>query len=112
MAPKAGMERTSGGVMRRVPEITICATFVALGSFTARAPVSVAKAEIGLTPLQSWQLAQAPSNTSLPRESTVTGPTLCEESAGGARVAGRSDDATAGILRREVTTARTSSGAM
>jgi hypothetical protein len=40
------------GVNRRVPEITICATLVALGSLTARVPDIVAKGDIALTPVQ------------------------------------------------------------
>jgi hypothetical protein len=35
-----------------VPEITIWTTLVALGSLTAHAPVSVAKGEIELSPVQ------------------------------------------------------------
>src|SRR5882757_9823998 len=52
------------------PERTTCATLVAVGSFTAHAPVSVAKGVIGLAPVQPWQLAHAPSKTALPRGSS------------------------------------------
>ena len=82
-----------------MPEITICATLVAAGSFTAQAPVSVAIGETVLSPLQPWQLTQAPSNTILPRASAVT-PSLCEAGAGGAVVAGRSGEGVGGTLRR------------
>ena len=88
-----------GGVCRTVPEITICATLVAVRSFTARVPAIVAKGESGLTPVQSWQLAQASWNTFLPRASAVAAPALGEGGAGGAMVAGRSGEATAGTLR-------------
>ena len=46
------MEMMPAGACRIVPEITICATFVAVGSFTAREPLIVANCEIGLTPVQ------------------------------------------------------------
>ena len=57
MLPKAGIETTPFGSCRMVPEITIWATLVAVGSLTARLPAIVAKGEIRLTPVQSWQLA-------------------------------------------------------
>src|SRR5476651_2528603 len=97
--PNAGIE-TAPSVCRLVPEMTICATLVALGSLTAQAPVSVAKGEIELSPVQPWQLTQAPSNTILPRGSGVPPPSLCEAGAGGAAVAGRSVDAVGGTVRR------------
>jgi hypothetical protein len=87
-------------VCRLVPEITIWATLVAPGSLTAHAPVSVAKGEIELSPVQPWQLTQAPSNTIFPRGSGVLPPSLCDAGAGGASVAGKSADAIAGTLRR------------
>ena len=71
MLPKAGMESAPGGICRLVPEITICATLVALGSLTARTPVSVASGESALWPVQPWQLTQAPSKTILPRTSVA-----------------------------------------
>src|SRR6202158_818752 len=101
----------SFGVCRLVPEITICATFVAPGSFTAQAPVSVANGEIELSPVQPWQLTQAPSNTILPRASAVLPPSRCDAGAGGAELAGRSGEAVAGTVRRYATMARMSSGA-
>ena len=79
---------------------TIWATFVALGSLTAHAPVSVAKGEIGLSPVQPWQLTQAPWNTIFPRGFGVLTPSLCEAGGGDASVAGRSADAIAGTVRR------------
>src|ERR1700761_685853 len=88
--------------------MTICATLVATGSLTARAPVIVAKGEIALSPDQLWQLAQACSKTFLPSASATT-PSFGAAGAGGASVAG-SDDATAGTLRRYVTSAWISSG--
>ena len=60
----------------------------------------VAKGEIGLSPVQPWQLTHAPSNTILPRGSGVVPPSLCEAGAGGASVAGKSVEAAAGTLRR------------
>ena len=48
-----------------------CATFVAVGSFTARVPVNVASGSTGLIPVQPWQPAQAPSYTALPLGSMV-----------------------------------------
>src|ERR1700722_18262084 len=99
---------TAPSVCRLVPEITICATLVAPGSLTAQAPVSVAKGEIELSPVQPWQLTQAPSNTILPRGSGVP-PCLCDAGAGGASVAGRSGEAVAGTGRKEGPTARMSS---
>src|SRR6201999_492689 len=102
------METASGGVCRLVPEMTICATLVALGSLTAQAPVSVAKGDSALSPVQPWQLTQAPWNTILPRGSGVLPPSLCEAGAGGAVVAGRSADAIAGTLRRDVALVRVS----
>jgi hypothetical protein len=54
----------------------------------------VAKGEIELSPVQPWQLTQAPSNTILPRGSWVLPPSLWDAGAG------RSDDAVAGTLRR------------
>src|SRR5258707_15759111 len=83
---------------------------MALGSLTAQPPVSVAKGESGLSPVQPWQLTQAPWNTILPRGSGVPPPSLCEGGAGGANVAGRSGEAVAGTLRKYATTARMSSG--
>ena len=80
--------------------LTICATLVALGSLTAQAPVSVAKGEIELSPVQPWQLTQAPSNTILPRASAVLPPSRCDAGAGGASVAGKSVEAVAGTVRR------------
>ena len=53
------------------PDNTICATLIAVGSFTARLPVRVAREASGLTPVQLWQLAQAPSKISLPYGSTL-----------------------------------------
>src|SRR5258708_31398667 len=100
----------SFGVCRLVPEITICATFVAPGSLTAQAPVSVANGEFALSPVQLWQLTQAPSKTILPRGSGVPPPCLCEAGAGGAGVAGKSGETMAGTLRRYATTPGTSSG--
>ena len=84
-----------------MPEITICATLVAVGSLTARAPVIVAKGEIALTPVQLWQLTQASSKTFLPSDIRVFAPPfLGEAGAGGAIVAGRSGEAIGGTLRR------------
>src|SRR5260370_40819234 len=100
VAPNAGIEIAGGGGLRRVPEITIWATLAALGSLAARAPVSVAKGESGLSPVQPWQLTQAPSNPILPRGSWVPPPSRCDAGAGGANVAGRSGEAIAGTVRR------------
>src|SRR5258708_36906738 len=100
----------SFGVCRLVPEITICATFVAPGSLTAQAPVSVANGEIELSPVQPWQLTQAPSKTILPLGSGVPPPCRCEAGAGGAGAAGKSGEARAGTLRRQAPTPATSSG--
>src|SRR5438876_7804728 len=99
------METAPEGVVRRVPEMTICATFTALGSLTARAPVNVAKGEMGLPPVQPWQAAQAPSNRCRPCASATTAPFFGEPGAGGASVAGRSGDACAGTVRTYVTMA-------
>src|SRR5713101_3817410 len=85
---------------RFVPEITIWATLVAPGSLTAHAPVSVANGEIELSPVQPWQLAQAPSNTILPRASAVPPPSRCDAGAGGASVAGRSGVAIGAMRQR------------
>jgi hypothetical protein len=71
---------------------------------TAHAPVSVAKDEIGLSPVQPWQLTQAPSNSILPRASAEPPPCLCEAGAGGASVAGRSGEAIGGTVRKYTTT--------
>jgi len=46
--------------------MTICATLMAVGSLTARVPVSDAADCAALAPLQPWQPAQAPAYTSLP----------------------------------------------
>src|ERR1700676_5815448 len=97
----------SAGTCRLVPEITIWATLAAVGSLTAHAPVSVAKGEIGLSPVQPWQLTQAPSNTILPRGAGVP-PSRCDGSAGGASVAGRSGEGVAGTVRKYATPARMS----
>jgi hypothetical protein len=70
--PKDGIDNAPSGVRRLVPPITICATFVALGSFTAALPVSVANGETALSPVQPWQLTQAPSKIFLPRRLAVT----------------------------------------
>ncbi|MDH2352158.1 hypothetical protein QCM80_16005 [Bradyrhizobium sp. SSUT112] len=43
----------------------------------AQVPVSVAIGDTGLSPLQPWQLAQALTNTCLPRAFAVM-PSLCE----------------------------------
>ena len=43
-----------------------CATLMALGSLTAALPVRVANFETALSPLQPWQLTQAPSKIFLP----------------------------------------------
>src|ERR1700730_11341301 len=110
MLPNAGIETAPGGVRRFVPEITICVTLVALGSFTAHEPVSVARGLMALSPVQSWQLTQAPSNTILPRASGVPPPSRWDAGAGGASVAGRSGEAIAGTVRRQETIARMSSG--
>src|SRR5271169_4381170 len=97
MLPNAGIETTPCGSCRRVPVMTICATFVAVGSLTARAPVMVAKGVMALTPVQLWQLTQASAKIFLPSASAV-GPSRGEAGAGGASVAGRSGDATGGTL--------------
>src|SRR5665213_865317 len=70
-------------VLRFTPLMMVCATLVAEGSFTARAPVSVAYLLSGLTPVQSWQLAQAPAKIFSPRgsRSAVT-PWRCAAGAG------------------------------
>jgi hypothetical protein len=83
-----------------VPESTTWITFVPLGSLTAHVPVSVATDEIGLSPVQPWQLTQAPSNIILPRASAVPTPCLCEAGAGGASVAGRSGEAIGATVRK------------
>src|SRR5215831_20906493 len=98
MPPNAGID-IPPGAKRRVPEMTICATLVALGSLTARLPEIVAKGEIALTPVQLWQLAQACANTLLPSVSATAPPSFGDAGAGGAIVAG-SDEATAGMLLR------------
>src|ERR1700737_1168403 len=95
----------ASGVCRLVPEITICATFVAPGSLTVQAPVSVVNGEIEFSPIQPWQLTQAPSKTILPRGSGVPPPCLCEAGAGGASVAGRSGEVIGGTVRKYVTPA-------
>src|ERR1700733_6020091 len=98
------------GSCRRVPEITICATFVAVGSLTARAPAIVAKGVSALTPVQLWQLTQASANIFLPSAFEATAPSLGEAGAGGASVAGRSGEATGGTLRTKPTSAWISAG--
>ena len=87
------------GVNRRVPEMTICATLVAVGSLTARLPEIVAKGESALTPVQLWQLTQACAKTLRPSASEIAPPSFGDAGAGGAIVAG-SDEAIAGMLRR------------
>ena len=67
MLPNAGID-IAPGVKRRVPEMTICATFVAFGSLTVRVPEIVATGDSALTPVQLWQLAQACSKTLRPSE--------------------------------------------
>src|SRR6202012_751232 len=89
MLPKAGIDSAPCGELRRVPEITICATLVAAGSLTARAPVIVAKGVSALSPLQLWQLAQASAKIFLPSALPATAPSLGDAGAGGASVAGR-----------------------
>src|SRR5262249_60925276 len=86
--PNAGMESPPSGTGRRVPETPTWATWMALGSLTARTPLSMANGDMALSPVQPWQLAQAPSKTTLPRRSGDA-PALCEAGAGGAQVAGR-----------------------
>src|SRR5580704_6259930 len=100
MLPNAGMETAPGSVCRSVPEITICTTLVALESLTAHAPVSVANGVRALSPVQPWQLTQAPAKILLPRPSDMLPPSLCEAGAGGAGVAGRSVEVIAGTARR------------
>src|SRR5262249_4578616 len=102
MLPNAGID-IEPGVRRCVPETTICATLVAVGSLTARLPEIVAEDESKLTPVQLWQLAQACANTLWP-SAFATAPSFGDAGAGGAIVAG-SDEATAGMLRREMTRA-------
>src|SRR5271170_2200868 len=109
MLPKAGIDTASSGSVRCVPEITICATFVAVGSLTARTPAIVAKGVTALTPVQLWQLAQASAKIFLPSASPATAPSLGEAGAGGASVAGRSGEAIGGTLRRKATSAWISS---
>src|SRR5215510_4046780 len=110
MLPNAGID-IAPGVRRRVPEMTICATLVAVGSLTARLPEMVAKGESALTPLQLWQLAQACANTLRPSASAIPPPSFGDAGASGAIFAG-SDEATAGMLRRLVTSARISVGSI
>src|ERR1700758_2815918 len=98
MPPNAGID-IAPGVKRRVPEMTICATLVAVGSLTARLPEIVAKGESGLTPVQLWQLAQACANTLRPRALATARSSFGDAGAGGAIVA-ESDEATAGMLLR------------
>src|SRR5215470_12562915 len=98
MPPNAGID-IAPGAKRRVPEMTICATLVALGSLTARVPEIVAKGDSALTPVQLWQLTQACANTLWPSASAIAPPSFGEAGAGGAVVAG-SDEATAGMLRK------------
>src|SRR5260370_18958283 len=93
------MESAPCGVWRAVPEITICATLVAAGSFTAQEPMRGAKGVIGLSPVQPWQLTQAPWKILLPSASDAPPPSLCGAGAARAVVAGRSDAAPAGTLR-------------
>jgi hypothetical protein len=96
--PNAGID-IAPGVKRRVPEMTACATFVAVGSLTARLPEIVARGERSLMPVQLWQLTQACANTLRPSASATAPPSFGDAGAGGAIVAG-SDEATAGMLRR------------
>src|SRR5262245_30689058 len=98
MLPNAGID-IAPGARRRVPEMTICATLMAVGSLTARLPEMVAKGESGLSPVQLWQLTQACAKTLRPSASAVTPPSFGDAGAGGAIVAG-SEEATAGMLRR------------
>ena len=51
----------------------ICATLIAVGSFTARAPVSVACVQIALSPVQPWQLGAGACEELLPRASATSG---------------------------------------
>src|ERR1700689_3448663 len=97
-APKPGISGIPAGVERFMPASTICATLVACGSLTARAPVKVAYSLISLMPLHPWQLTQAPSYTCLPRDSAVARPALCESGAAGASVAGEFEDTLLGTL--------------
>src|SRR6516165_4517234 len=98
MLPNAGID-IAPGVKRCVPEMTICATLVAVGSLNARLPEIVAKGESGLSPVQLWQLAQACANTWRPSASATAPPSFGDAGAGDAIVAG-SDDASAGMLRK------------
>jgi hypothetical protein len=68
--PNAGID-IAPGARRRVPEMMIWATLVAVGSLTARLPEMVAKGESSLTPVQLWQLAQACSKTLRPSASAT-----------------------------------------
>src|ERR1700676_4022795 len=88
------------------PDNTICATLVAVGSFTARLPMRVAREASGLTPVQPWQLAQAPSKICLPCGSTLAA-TPCFGSAGADAgfFAGISGVAMAGTARKKAATA-------
>src|SRR5580658_8058695 len=96
---------------RCAPESTIWATLMAVGSFTARVPVSVAKRVNGLTPLQLWQLAQASSNTALPSRSAPGAPSRWDADAGVSLGAGRLGVLIAGTERRYTTMAAISPGA-
>src|ERR1700749_1613816 len=88
--------------VRLAPEITTCATFVAVGSFTAPAPVRVASPMMGLTPVQPWQLTQAPSKIVLPRGSKLAAtPPLWEGGAGATFAEGSAAGARAGPGRGE-----------
>src|ERR1700679_3408234 len=91
---------------RCAPDRMICTTLVAVGSFTDRAPVSVAYGITGLTPEQSWQPAHAPAYTALPIGSTLAAtPCAYEEEAGFAFGSGGSDVAAADMERTDVTMA-------
>src|SRR5262249_39598949 len=97
--PNAGMTSSPpSGVRRFTPPITACTTLTALASFTAWAPVSVAYGVTGLMPVQSWQLTQAPSKISFPREFPA-GPARCDGAAADARLASPGEDS-GGTLRR------------
>src|SRR6516225_7035229 len=100
MLPNTGID-IAPDTERCVPEMTICATLVAVGSLTARLPEIVAKGESALMPVQLWQLAQACSNTLRPSASGTAPPSLGDSGAARAIVAG-SGDTTAGMLRAQI----------
>src|SRR5581483_2615999 len=100
-APNAGMATMSvDGGRGLAPCNTASATLVAVGSFTARVPVSVEWVTSEFVPVHPWQPAQAPAKNSRPLAfSSMATPCDGSGGAGCAFGAGKSTLETGGTLR-------------